>query len=168
MLFKFFIMVQSLLFIEAGVGDRSRWKKYPEPVKNIPRAGQKRTGSATLQPYLFKWKTYHCCGSGSIESVSFPWIRINNGLDPESGSVSNVTDGTESFFCPDPYRFCLDPDPNQSSVWIRIRNEFLHILDPDPYQNDTDQPHCRLSVGTILRTIYASSRNLYKKCSGWF
>ena len=26
----------------------------------------------------------------------------------------------------DPYRFCLDPDPYQSSLWIRIRYEFLH------------------------------------------
>ena len=25
---------------------------------------------------------------------------------------------------------------------IRIRNKFIHILDPDPYQNDTDPPHC--------------------------
>ena len=48
-------------------------------------------------------------------------------------------------FCldPDPYHFCLDPDPSQSSPWIRIRNEFFHILDPDldPYQNDTDPAH---------------------------
>ena len=45
---------------------------------------------------------------------------------------------------PDPYRFCQDPDPYQSSPWIWIRNEFFHILDPyaDPYQNDTDPPHC--------------------------
>ena len=45
---------------------------------------------------------------------------------------------------PDPYCFCLDPDPYQSSPWIRIwiRNEFFHILDPDPYQNDTDPQHC--------------------------
>ena len=45
---------------------------------------------------------------------------------------------------PDPYRFCQDPDPYQSSAWIRIRNEFFHILDPDldPYQNDTDPHHC--------------------------
>ena len=29
--------------------------------------------------------------------------------------------------------------------WIRIRNEFFLILDPDQdlYQNDTDPPHCR-------------------------
>ena len=40
---------------------------------------------------------------------------------------------------PDPYRFFLDPDPYQNSRWIRIRNEFFHILDPD--QNDTDPPH---------------------------
>ena len=42
-------------------------------------------------------------------------------------------------FCqdPDPYRFCQDPDPYQTSHWIRIRNEFFHILDPD-----TDPPHC--------------------------
>ena len=36
-----------------------------------------------------------------------------------------------------PYRFRLDPDPYQSSVWIRfrIRNEFFQPLDPDdPYQ----------------------------------
>ena len=37
-------------------------------------------------------------------------------------------------FCldPDPYRFCLDPDAYQSSPWIRIPNEFFHILDLDP------------------------------------
>ena len=40
----------------------------------------------------------------------------------------------------DPYRFCLDPDPFQSLPWNRIRNEFFHILDPDPCQNDTDPP----------------------------
>ena len=39
---------------------------------------------------------------------------------PGSGSVS--------------YRFCLYPDPYQSSVWIRIHNNFVKILDPDPYQ----------------------------------
>ena len=40
------------------------------------------------------------------------------------------------FLDPDPYRFCLYPDPYQSSPWIRvrIRNEFFHILDPDPLQ----------------------------------
>ena len=45
-------------------------------------------------------------------------------------------------FCLDPdlYRFGLDPDLYQSSVWIRIRNEFFQILGPDPYQHDTD-PH---------------------------
>ena len=50
---------------------------------------------------------------------------------------------------PDPYCFCLDPDPYQSSPWIRIHNKFFHILDPDPnqndtdpYQNDTNPPHC--------------------------
>ena len=37
--------------------------------------------------------------------------------------------------------FLLDPDPYQSSPWIR--NEFFHILDSDLYQNDTDPPHCR-------------------------
>ena len=42
---------------------------------------------------------------------------------------------------PDPYCFCLDPDPYHSLPWIRIRNEFFHILDPGPYQNDTDPPH---------------------------
>ena len=33
-------------------------------------------------------------GSGSVESISFSWIRIriNNWLDLESGSVSNDTD----------------------------------------------------------------------------
>ena len=47
---------------------------------------------------------------------------------------------------PYPYRFFLDPDPDpyQSSPWIRICNEFFHILDPDPYQNDTDPQHCLL------------------------
>ena len=47
-----------------------------------------------------------CCGSGSVESVSFPWIRIRirikKWLDPESRSVSNDTD-------PEP--FDADPDP---------------------------------------------------------
>ena len=35
-----------------------------------------------------------CGGSGSVESVSFQWIRIRikKWLDPESGSVSNDTD----------------------------------------------------------------------------
>ena len=33
-----------------------------------------------------------CGGSGSVESVSFPWIRIKKLLEPESGSVSNDTD----------------------------------------------------------------------------
>ena len=37
---------------------------------------------------------------------------------------------------PDPYCFCLDPDLYQSSPWIRIRNEFIHILD-----HDTDPPY---------------------------
>ena len=47
---------------------------------------------------------------------------------------------------PDPYCFCLDPDPDpyQSLPWIRIRNKSFHILDPDPYQNYTDPPHCRV------------------------
>ena len=37
---------------------------------------------------------WQCGGSGSVESVSFPWIRIRikKWLDPESGSVSNDTD----------------------------------------------------------------------------
>ena len=35
-------------------------------------------------------------------------------------------------------------DPYQSLSWIRIRNKFFHFLDPDPYQNDTDPPHCNL------------------------
>ena len=30
-------------------------------------------------------------------------------------------------------RFCQDPYTYKSSPWIRIRNEFFHILDPDPY-----------------------------------
>ena len=35
-----------------------------------------------------------CCGSGSVETVSFLWIRIRikKWLDSESGSVSNDTD----------------------------------------------------------------------------
>ena len=37
-----------------------------------------------------------CGGSGSVESASFPWIRIRirikKWLDPKSGSVSNDTD----------------------------------------------------------------------------
>ena len=38
--------------------------------------------------------TQQCGGSGSVESISFPWIRIRikKLLDPESGSVSNYTD----------------------------------------------------------------------------
>ena len=31
--------------------------------------------------------------------------------------------------------------PYQSSAWIRIRNAIFQILDPDPYQNNTDPPH---------------------------
>ena len=55
---------------------------------------------------------------------------------------------------PDKYCFCLDPDPYQNLPWIRIRNEFFHILDldPDSYKNDTDPPHCleELSLQMIL------------------
>ena len=38
---------------------------------------------------------------------------------------------------PNPYHF---PGSGlyQSSVWIWIRNDFFPILDPEPYQNDTD------------------------------
>ena len=35
----------------------------------------------------------------------------------------------------------LDPDPDSPWNRIQIRNDFIHILDPDPYQNDTDPPH---------------------------
>ena len=45
------------------------------------------------------YRTGDQCGgsgsrSGSVESLSFPWIRIRikKWLDPESGSVSNDTD----------------------------------------------------------------------------
>ena len=34
-------------------------------------------------------------------------------------------------FCLDPDRFCLYP--YESSVWIRIRNDFFQIQNPDPY-----------------------------------
>ena len=36
-------------------------------------------------------------------------------------------------------------------AWIRIRNEFFKILDPDPYQNDTDPPHCPALRDTLPR-----------------
>ena len=46
--------------------------------------------------------------------------------------------GTESFF--DWTRITYE-----SSDWIQnsiqIHNEFFQVLDPDPYQNDTDPPH---------------------------
>ena len=52
--------------------------------------------------------------------------------------------GTEScFLSPNPYQsycFCLEPDPYQSLVWIRIRNKFFHILNLDPYQIEIDPP----------------------------
>ena len=62
---------------------------------------------------------------------------------------------------PDPNCFCLDLDPYQSSPWIRIRNKFFHILDPDPYQNDTDPPHWwggRLGCPTGLSCYYCLVR----------
>ena len=54
---------------------------------------------------------WQCCGSGSVESVSFPCIRIRikKWLDPESGSVSNDT----------------DPDPTKTIENIKNFN-FLH------------------------------------------
>ena len=59
---------------------------------------------------------------------------------------------------PDPYSFFLDPDPYQSSPWIRIRirNKFFHILDqdPDPYQNDTDPQHC---VGEMEMKLHSKN-----------
>ena len=55
---------------------------------------------------------YQCGGSGSVESVSFPWIRIRikNWLDAESGlgSVSND----------------MDPDPTTT---IRPENNFYFL-----------------------------------------
>ena len=51
---------------------------------------------------------------------------------------SNFQDflGTESFFAWIRIRM---------KVWtgsrIQIHNEFFQVLDPDPYQNDTDLPH---------------------------
>ena len=79
----------------------------------------------------------------------------------------------------------LDPDPYQSSPWIRFRNEFVHILDPDPdpYQNDTDPPHlsalllvhctqifCSITVITVchcqIKQLYSMvQRPLRKKVS---
>ena len=55
---------------------------------------------AALAKNLFELQQWQKCvvqqcgGSGSVESVSFPWIRIRikKWLDPESGSVSNDTD----------------------------------------------------------------------------
>ena len=43
----------------------------PEPVKKIPRAGQKRTGSATL---ILKY--IYMCGSGSTELLNTDLVRI--------------------------------------------------------------------------------------------
>ena len=53
---------------------------------------------------------------------------------------------------PDPYRFCQDLDPYQSSPWIRIHNKFFYILDPnpDPYQNDR-YGSATLPTGTPVR-----------------
>ena len=55
----------------------------------------------------------------------------------------------------DPYCFCLEPDPYQSSSWFRIHNEFFRILVPDLYQNDTDPPHCMCLIKKMYlrRTI---------------
>ena len=62
-------------------------------------------------------------------SVFHPFLKIFLVLSP-------FLLDPDQCLCPDP-----DPYPYQSSSWIRIRNEFFHILDPD--QNDTDPPHCR-------------------------
>ena len=67
--------------------------------------------------------------------------------------------------------FLLDPDPYQSSPWIRIRNKFFHIL--DPYQKwygsatlvlgskiKIKELHVKFSV-----FIYERKRPQHKKCT---
>ena len=102
----------------------------------------------------------NCCGSGSVEnpyhfhesgSVSkFGWIRNSYPYQMIFQLIDQLIkflrfSGYWIFFCleSDPYRFCLDPDPYQRVAWIRIRirNEIVQFLVPDPYQNDTDPPH---------------------------
>ena len=101
-----------------------------------------------------------CCGSGSVESKRIPIISLdpdpykklagsgiririnampiylNNQILYCTYNMYCIQYSTEFLFCldPDPYLFCLDPDPYQSSSWIRIHNEFFHILDPDSYK----------------------------------
>ena len=49
------------------------------------------------------------------------------------------------------WKFILDPDPYESSVWIRIRNEFFQLLDPDPSQTNKDPPHCiQVPYGSVI------------------
>ena len=51
---------------------------------------------------MFQRSSEQCGGSGSVESVSFPWIRIRikNLLDPESesGSATLAVNTGYSFF----------------------------------------------------------------------
>ena len=62
---------------------------------------------------------------------------------------------------PDPFCFCLDLDPYQSSPWIRISNEFFNILDPDPYHNYTDPPHYGTSQYQKMLIFF----KIYPKCN---
>ena len=54
--------------------------------------------------------------------------------------------GTESFFLPGSRSLGI------VFVWIRIGNKFVQILDPDPYQNNTDPQHW-VSVPHIIFTF---------------
>ena len=68
MVFKKKLIIESLLFIGAGVGAGE--KKYSEPVKKIFGAGQKWTGSATLlsanRKTFFEKDTYLVYNLGPI------------------------------------------------------------------------------------------------------
>ena len=62
------------------------------------------------------------CRSGSVDSVSFPWIwiRIKKWLDPESRSVSNDMDPEPFDADPDP-TFQNDADPDvDSSLYLHV------------------------------------------------
>ena len=66
------------------------------------------------------------------------------------------------------WKFILDPDPYESSVWIRIRNEFFQLLDPDPSQTNKDPPHCiQVPYGSVI-LVFSSQIFFLPDSSSYF
>ena len=96
------IRIQRIRFISLDLYQKLGWMRNLDPYQMIRIRIQQKL---LKRGYKFIFLTY------------FKWLFI------EKGSESDPY-----LFClePDPYRFCLDPDQYQSSVWVRIRNEFLY------------------------------------------